>query len=135
MPGPTDLEQLLLEYVNAARLNPLGDAAHYVNGYTPLTSPDAGIQSAINFFGVSGPAFFAQMSALTATQPLAWNDSIAAASRAHSQAMINADSHRISCPASRALATASRMPAITSARSAKIFSPSRSRCCMGTRAS
>jgi hypothetical protein len=98
MPGPTDLEQLLLEYVNAARLNPLGDAAHYVNGYTPLTSPDPGVQSAINFFGVSGPAFFAQMSALTPTQPLAWNDAIAAASRAHSQAMINADSQSHQLP-------------------------------------
>ena len=98
MPGPTDLEQLLLEYVNAARLNPLGDAAHYVNGYTPLTSPDPRVQSAINFFGVSGPAFFAQMSALTPTPPLAWNDSIAAASRAHSQAMINADSQSHQLP-------------------------------------
>jgi hypothetical protein len=36
--GPTDLEQLELEYVNDARLDPLGDAARYILAYSPLQS-------------------------------------------------------------------------------------------------
>jgi Ca2+-binding RTX toxin-like protein len=92
MPAPTNLEQLLLEYVNAARLDPLGDAARYISSYAPLTSPDSNIQGAINFFGVNGALFLSQMQALAPVQPLAWNDSIATAARNHSQVMIDQDS-------------------------------------------
>ena len=98
MPAPTNLEQLLLEYVNAARLDPLGDAARYISSYAPLTSPDANIQGAINFFGVNGATFLSQMQALTPVQPLAWNDSIGTAARNHSQAMIDQDSQSHQLP-------------------------------------
>ncbi|MCE2950386.1 MAG: CAP domain-containing protein, partial [Betaproteobacteria bacterium] len=93
----TDLEQALLELVNATRLDPLGDAARYISSYTPLTSPDPDIQSALNFFQVSGSLLLQQYGALTPARPLAWNEQLAVAARLHNAAMIAADeqSHQV----------------------------------------
>lgn len=90
-------EQYLLELTNEARLDPLGDAARYIASYDPLTARQADIQNAVDFFGVSGPALLAAYQALKPAQPLAWNDSLATASRQHDQAMIAADtqSHQL----------------------------------------
>jgi hypothetical protein len=97
MAGSTDLEQLMLEYINEARIDPLGDAARFIASYSPLTSNDPDIRNALNFFGVDGSVLLSQLSALTPVQPLAWNDSLAIASRQHSGAMIAADtqSHQL----------------------------------------
>ncbi|HEY0107530.1 MAG TPA: CAP domain-containing protein, partial [Rhizomicrobium sp.] len=97
MPGPTDLEQLLLEYINDARLDPLGDAARYISSYSPLGSSDPNIANALTAFGVDGAQLLAQFTALVPVQPVAWNDDLAAASRQHSNAMIAADtqSHQL----------------------------------------
>ena len=92
MAGPTDLEQLELEYVNDARLDPLGDAARYILSYSPLQSQNSAIDSALRFFKVDGNLLLSQFSALVPTQPVAWNDSLAAAARQHNSAMIAADS-------------------------------------------
>ena len=54
MAGSTNLEQLLIEYINDARLNPLGNAARYIASYSPLTSNDSAIQNALSFFRVDG---------------------------------------------------------------------------------
>ncbi len=91
MAGPTDLEQLMLEYINAARLNPLLDASHYLTSFSPLSSQDASVRTALSFFGVSGSALQSQFGALVAAQPVAWSETLAAAARAHNQAMIKAD--------------------------------------------
>ncbi|HTI67497.1 MAG TPA: CAP domain-containing protein [Caulobacteraceae bacterium] len=98
MPGPSNDEQYLLELINDARLNPLGDAARYLGNYAPLTSPVFDIQSAINYFGVSGPTLLNQFAALAPVQPVAWNEQLAAAARGHDAAMIAADqqSHQVS---------------------------------------
>lgn len=97
MAGPSNDEQYLLELVNDARLNPMGDAARYLGGYAPLHSPFANIQSALTFFDVSGPALQAQFASLTPVQPLAWNEQLAGAARTHNAAMIGADeqSHQV----------------------------------------
>ena len=55
MAGPTNLEQLLLQYVNEARLDPMGNAARYIAAYSPLTSNDRQIQFNLTYFGVDGP--------------------------------------------------------------------------------
>jgi Ca2+-binding RTX toxin-like protein len=91
MPGPSNDEQYLLELINDARMNPMGDAARYISSYTPLVSPDPNIQSALNFFNVSGSALLAQYSALTPVQPVAWSETLATAARGHDAAMIAAD--------------------------------------------
>src|SRR5258707_13287559 len=97
MAGPTNLEQLLIEYINDARINPLGDAARFIASYSPLKSNDPDVQTALTFFKVDGSALLSQLSALTPVQPLAWNESLGIASRQHSDAMIAADmqSHQL----------------------------------------
>lgn len=87
----SDIEQYLLELINDARLDPLGDAARYITSYSPLKSDDPTIQAAINFFGVNGTTLLNAYKALTPAQPLAWNDSLADAADAHSQLMIADD--------------------------------------------
>ena len=93
----TASEQLFLELINSARLDPLGNAALYISDYAPLTSGNSDIQSALNYFGVNGSLLLQQFSALVPVQPLAFNDALAAAARAHNLAMINADtqSHQL----------------------------------------
>ena len=97
MPSTSE-EQLLLEFVNDARLNPLGNAKRYINSYTPtLTSSDPDIQNALTYFGVSGALLLQQLQALTPAEPLAWSDLLQSTATAHSQAMINAglQSHQV----------------------------------------
>jgi hypothetical protein len=93
----TDLEQAMLEYINDARLDPVGNAARYILAYSPLTATQANIQNALDFFGVPGLALQQQLAALTPVQPVAFNDQLAAAARTHDQAMIAADtqSHQL----------------------------------------
>jgi Ca2+-binding RTX toxin-like protein len=94
----TNEEQYLLELINETRLDPLGAANRYISNYSPLTSPYGNIQSALNFFGVSGPTLLQQYQALTPVQPVAWNDNLAAAARAHNAAMIGADQQTHQAP-------------------------------------
>lgn len=102
MVNPSNFEQLLLEYINYARLDPLGMAGKYIPSYSPLASGDAGIQGALTYFGVSGSALRAAFSALSPAQPVAWNGKLGTAADAHSKAMIAADqqSHQLAGEAS-----------------------------------
>lgn len=98
MAGPTDQEQLLLELINEARLNPAKNAARYITSYGPLKSGDRDIQAALDAYGVSGADLQRAYSTLTPTNPLSWNDSLATAAQKHSALMIAADSqsHQLS---------------------------------------
>ena len=94
----TNSEQLLLELVNSARLDPLGDTQRYITSFSPLQSNDPDIQDALNFFQVSGSLLLQQLQALTPAQPLAWNEQLAVAARLHNQAMIAADDQQHQLP-------------------------------------
>jgi uncharacterized protein YkwD len=96
--GPSDIEQLLLEEINFARMNPLGDAARYISSYAPLTSSAPNIQSALKFFNVSGAALLAAYQQLIPTQPVAWNENLATGARGHNAAMIAADQQTHQAP-------------------------------------
>jgi Ca2+-binding RTX toxin-like protein len=99
MAAPTAQEQLLLEYVNAARLDPLGDAARYISSYGAIaTSADPSIDNALRGFGVSGPALLQGLSALTPARPLAWSDALSTAAQGHNAAMIAADQQTHQAP-------------------------------------
>jgi uncharacterized protein YkwD len=92
MAQPSNLEQLLLEYTNHTRLNPLGEAARYVSGFASNpTSPDPEIQFALSYFNVSGTALRAALAALSPVQPLAWSSALHDAAKSHSQVMIASD--------------------------------------------
>jgi Ca2+-binding RTX toxin-like protein len=103
MPAPTALEQLYLELLNSARLDPQGDALRYITSYSPLVSSDADIQSALNFFGVVGTTLESAFAALAATQPLAWNDNLGAAADDHSALMVSEDTQSHQLPGEAAL--------------------------------
>lgn len=103
MAGPTDLEQLLLELINEARLNPVKNATRYISSYGPLRSNDASVQAALNAFGVSGADLQKALSQLIAASPLAWNDSLGSAAEKHSAAMIGADTQSHQLPGERSL--------------------------------
>jgi Ca2+-binding RTX toxin-like protein/uncharacterized protein YkwD len=90
MAQPTDLEQLMLELINEARLDPVGNAQRYISGYgAQATSADPDINAALNGFNVNGVAYKAALDALTPKQALAWNDQLGDAADFHSQQMIN----------------------------------------------
>lgn len=97
MSAPNATEQYLLELINDARLNPLGDAARYISSYNPLTSPDSSIQNNFNFWGVNGTALLSAFSSLTPVQPLAWNGNLGDAATTHNNLMIanNSQSHQL----------------------------------------
>lgn len=99
----TNEEQYLLELLNDARLNPMGDAGRYISAYSPLTSPIGNIQQAFNYFGVNGPALQQQYQALVPVQPLVWNEQLAVAARNHNTAMIGADQQTHQAPGEPAL--------------------------------
>ena len=65
MADPTAREQLMLELINATRLDPFGHASTYISSYAPLTSPVPGVQNNLDFFGVSGATLEAALRALT----------------------------------------------------------------------
>lgn len=93
----TSEEQYLLELLNEARLNPLGNALRYISSYDPLSSSDASIAQALSFYKVDGTALLSALRALPAAGALAWNDSLATAAEQHSAAMIaaNEQSHQV----------------------------------------
>ena len=84
-------EQYLLELINDARMNPLGDAARYISSYTAATSSQADVQSALTQFGVDGARLLAAFQALTPSQPVAFSDVLTGGALAHNQAMIATD--------------------------------------------
>ncbi len=98
MAGPSDAEQLLLEYINETRLDPLGSAARYLTSYAPLTATDGRIQAALDYFHVDGAALLAAYRGLAPVQPLAWNDNLAAGARLHDQVMIDTQTQTHQAP-------------------------------------
>jgi Ca2+-binding RTX toxin-like protein len=105
MPGPSDQEQLFLEYINEARLNPMANAARYITSYSPLTSSNGSIQNAINYFQVSGSALQAAYNALVAVGPVAWNEALSTAAESHNAAMIAAQQQTHQAPGEPGLGT------------------------------
>jgi Ca2+-binding RTX toxin-like protein len=106
MPGPSDQEQLFLEYINEARLDPLANAARYITSYGPqLTSSNSSIQNAINYFNVSGTALQAAYNALVAVGPVAWNEALSTAAEGHNAAMIAAQQQTHQAPGEPGLGT------------------------------
>src|SRR5262245_10971831 len=92
----TALEQLQLELVNEARLNPMASAARYITSFSPLTSNVASIQQNFDFHGVVEQTLLNAFKALKPVQPLAWNESLGNAADAHNAVMIavNQQTHK-----------------------------------------
>lgn len=86
----------MLEVLNRMRLAPAAELEKMVNMSSPgvwdsPTSDHSSVAAALAFFGVSASALSSQWSTLTAAPPLAWNDSLAAASDTYSNLMVSLD--------------------------------------------
>ncbi|GEP45432.1 CAP domain-containing protein [Brevifollis gellanilyticus] len=93
---PTAEQQYMLELVNRMRMNPGGELENLVNMSSPgvwdtLKSDHPTVAAALDFYGVSASALASQWGTLTAAPPLAWNDSLAAASNTYSNLMVTQD--------------------------------------------
>lgn len=98
MATPSDFEQLLLEYINRARLDPQGEFDRFIVDADTGQAIESGITSAINYFNVDLDLYRQQLEGLEATAPLAWNSNLNQAATTHSQLMIAHDeqSHQLS---------------------------------------
>ncbi|QFT83297.1 Poly(beta-D-mannuronate) C5 epimerase 2 (plasmid) [Roseovarius sp. THAF27] len=94
---PDAFEQLLLEYTNRARLDPVGEFDELISNAATATGVQGNITSAIRYFGVDLEALRAQLKALDPVAPVAWNGALADAAEGHSQQMIqhDAQSHQL----------------------------------------
>ncbi|MGI8431030.1 MAG: CAP domain-containing protein [Chthoniobacterales bacterium] len=79
---PTGVEQFYLEEINRARANPADEGTRIA----ATAEPD--LLSALQYLGINLPLFSAQMSALPTAPPLAFNEKLLAAARAHAADML-----------------------------------------------
>lgn len=89
--GPSPREQQMLELLNRLRANPAAELP------LMLTSRDADIQNALRFFSVDKAELARQWKDLKPVAPLAWNEPLAAAAKAHTGRMLdfNRQSHQL----------------------------------------
>ena len=95
---PSGMEQAYLERVNHMRLDPQGELDVIFSDLDPLVARDATVQSAMNFFNVDSQLLLSQWSALTPTDPLAWNEDLTEAAEFHNEAMRLADDQQHNLP-------------------------------------
>ena len=84
-------EQYLLELINEARLDPVGDARRYIASFDPIGSQDKDVDQALKFFNVDGSALLQALSQLPQAQPVAFDDALTNAALAHDARMIADD--------------------------------------------
>jgi uncharacterized protein YkwD len=102
--SPSGLEQEMLELVNRMRLQPAAELASLTTSLgNPARSSEPEIDSALQYFNVSGPTLSAQWATLAAAPPLAWNEALYNSSTGHSQQMIAQDTQAHQLPGELAL--------------------------------
>lgn len=89
----TAREQYLLELINDARLDPVGDMDRYLGA---AASRD--IKAALDFFHVDLNAYAAAVRALAPARPLAYNEKLGAAALGHDQVLVATDSQTHQAP-------------------------------------
>lgn len=110
MRQPTAFEQELLQYINRARMDPLGEFDALIENAGSRTAVASDITTAIRYFSVDLALFREQLAAYDPVAPLAWNGLLSDAALGHSQLMIEQDTqaHQLTGEASlgpRILAT------------------------------
>jgi hypothetical protein len=101
--SPTGLEQEMLEMINRMRTNPADELDQIFLSTDPadpdyFTTRDADVNAALAFFGVDDTTLFSQWNSLTPAAPLAWNEALYNAARAHSDLMIFYDTQSHNLP-------------------------------------
>ena len=95
---PSATEQLMMEYVNRARSDPLGELDRLITSRDPVTGAEASITSALRFFNVDVNVLYSQLNGVAAVAPLAWDLSLGTSARTHSQLMISFDDQSHNLP-------------------------------------
>ena len=103
--SPTPLEQEMLEHVNRMRLDPQGELDVLFNNISSLQTPDSNVNAALDYFNVDPNRLMLQWESLTPTTPLAWNEGLYDAARAHSDLMIQHDQQAHNLPGEASLLT------------------------------
>ena len=98
MAGPSAYEQLTLELINQARMDPDGEFARLILDASTKTGANEEITSSIRFFAVDLAVLKSQFDALEATAPLAWSDQLHLSAMRHSQLMIDFDTQSHNLP-------------------------------------
>ncbi|MEW5422202.1 CAP domain-containing protein [Amorphus sp. 3PC139-8] len=98
MGTPSNFEQLVLELVNRARADPLGELEKLIPSASPIVGIQDNITSALQYFNVSYDLLASQLSATPAAAPLAWNDFLGASADQHSDLMIQYDQQSHNLP-------------------------------------
>lgn len=97
--SPSAQEQYMLELLNHLRADPQANLDLMTSSLgTQARSSDPDVDSALQFFHVSGTALAQQWAALTAVPPLAWNEDLYNSATAHTQVMIDTDSQTHQAP-------------------------------------
>ena len=98
MSNPSPFEQMMLEYINRARMDPQGEFDRFIVNTNPVQAIEGNITSALNFFDVDLALYQQQLAGLSPAAPLAWNSALNNAATAHSQLMIAKDSQSHQLP-------------------------------------
>lgn len=91
MARPSNFEQLMMELLNQARMDPKGEFNRYILSSKPVKGLTADITSALKFFSVNLSVYRKQLSKLKSVAPLAWNSALNKAATGHSELMIAKD--------------------------------------------
>jgi len=103
--NPTAEEQHMMELLNRFRTNPQGELALLTSSLTgEARSDDPDINSALDFFNVSGPVLQSQWASLTAVPALAWDEALYQMAELQSQNMILDDMQEHNLPGRPGLA-------------------------------
>lgn len=98
MSNPSSFEQLMLEYINRARMDPQGEFDRFIVSTDPVQAIESKITSALNYFNVDLAVYQQQLAGLSPAAPLAWNSALNNAATAHSQLMVAQDSQSHQLP-------------------------------------
>lgn len=103
--NPTAEEQHMMELLNRFRTNPQGELALLTSSLSgEARSDDPDINSALDFFNVSGPVLQSQWASLTAAPALAWDEALYQMAELQSQNMILDDMQEHNLPGRPGLA-------------------------------
>lgn len=89
--APTPEEQELLELINRARMNPLGEFDALIADASRSQGIISDITTALKYFGTDMALLYSQIEALTAVAPVAWNGALGRSSDTHGALMIEHD--------------------------------------------
>ncbi|MEM7745607.1 MAG: CAP domain-containing protein [Pseudomonadota bacterium] len=95
---PSNYEQLMVELINRARADPVGEVDRLILNDDPVQAAEPDITSALNFFNVDIDLFRSQLAGTAPVAPLAWNEALGQSATVHSELMVQYDEQSHNLP-------------------------------------